>query len=88
MEKPWKVGRSLLASSHAGTRLPIAVIQDSGRSPSICHGLTVKIPPFLELYKVGKPTSAPHPLNLEGAFYFTRRAQTPTVITSCASMHL
>ena len=31
----WKFGRCLLASSHAGTRLPIAVIQDSGRSPSV-----------------------------------------------------
>ena len=29
------LGRYLLASSHAGTRLPIATIQDSGRSPSI-----------------------------------------------------
>jgi len=31
----WKFGRCLLASSHAGTRLPIADIQDSGRSPSV-----------------------------------------------------
>ena len=31
----WKFGRCLLASSHAGTRLPIAVIQNSGRSPSV-----------------------------------------------------
>ncbi len=28
------VGRGLLASSHAGTRLPIAALSDSGRSPS------------------------------------------------------
>ena len=33
-----KVGRCLLASSHAGTRLPIAVLQGSGRSPSARHG--------------------------------------------------
>ena len=35
-----KVGRGSLASSHAGTRLPIAVIQDPGRSPSARRGLT------------------------------------------------
>jgi len=35
------VGRDLLVSSHAGTRLPIAVIPDPGRSPSIRHGHTV-----------------------------------------------
>ena len=28
------IGRDLLVSSHAGTRLPIAVIQSTGRSPS------------------------------------------------------
>ena len=33
----WKFGRCLLASSHAGTRLPIADLQDSGRSPSVRH---------------------------------------------------
>ena len=33
----WKFGRCLLASSHAGTRLPIAALQDSGRSPSVRH---------------------------------------------------
>src|SRR5574344_741007 len=32
-----KIGRCLLASSHAGTRLPIAALQDSGRSPSVRH---------------------------------------------------
>ena len=37
---PWKFGRSLLASSHAGTRLPIAAIQGTGRSPSARRGLT------------------------------------------------
>ena len=32
----WKSGRGLLASSHAGTRLPIAVFgPDTGRSPSV-----------------------------------------------------
>ena len=30
-----KVGRGSLASAHAGTRLPIAVIQNTGRSPSV-----------------------------------------------------
>ena len=30
-------GRCLLASSHAGTRLPIAALQNSGRSPSVRH---------------------------------------------------
>ena len=30
-------GRCLLASSHAGTRLPIADIQNPGRSPSVRH---------------------------------------------------
>ena len=33
----WKFGRYLLVSSHAGTRLPIADLQDSGRSPSVRH---------------------------------------------------
>ena len=33
----WKFGRCLLASSHAGTRLPIANLQGSGRSPSVRH---------------------------------------------------
>ena len=37
VESAWKGGRCLLASSHAGTRLPIAEIQDSGRSPSVRH---------------------------------------------------
>ena len=32
-------GRGSLASSHAGTRLPIAVIQDTGRSPSVRRGI-------------------------------------------------
>ena len=32
----WKIGRGLLAPSHAGTRLPIAVCgPDPGRSPSV-----------------------------------------------------
>ncbi len=31
------LGRCLLASSHAGTRLPIADLQDPGRSPSVRH---------------------------------------------------
>ena len=32
----WKIGRGSLASSHAGTRLPIAVFgPDTGRSPSV-----------------------------------------------------
>jgi len=35
-----KFGRDLLASSHAGTRLPIAVIRSPGRSPSTRCGLT------------------------------------------------
>lgn len=30
-----KFGRNLLVPSHAGTRLPIAVIQDTGRSPCV-----------------------------------------------------
>ena len=37
METARKFGRCLLASSHAGTRLPIAELQDSGRSPSVRH---------------------------------------------------
>ena len=35
-----KVGRSSLASSHAGTRLPIAAISSTRRSPSARRGLT------------------------------------------------
>ena len=54
-----KFGRGLLASSHAGTRLPIAAncIQGTGRSPSARRGTAAEVPlssPFPKGTKNGR----------------------------------
>lgn len=47
------IGRDLLVSSHAGTRLPIAVIQAQGAPPQPATDLPWMpiFPPFVEVYK-------------------------------------
>ena len=81
----WKFGRCLLASSHAGTRLPIAEIHNSGSSPSVSHICGYSFPPFSRVQKTGDTFWMPPVKNLYYDFlrrHYPHQVKGRSLITS------